>query len=45
MNFSSDAIAESEGLLEVNRDFCKMQMAKKASSMLPLSCALLPLGT
>ena len=25
----SDAIAEIEGLLEVNRDFCKKQMAEK----------------
>ena len=31
MNFSSDAIAEIEGLLDVNRDFCKQQMAEKAS--------------
>ena len=26
MNFSSDAIAKIEGLLAVNRDFCKQQM-------------------
>jgi hypothetical protein len=31
MNFSSDAIAEIEGLLDVNRDFYKQQMAEKAS--------------
>ena len=30
MHFLSDAIAELEGLLEVNRDFCKKQMAEKA---------------
>jgi hypothetical protein len=30
MNFSPDAIAEIEGLLDVNRDFCKQQMAGKA---------------
>jgi hypothetical protein len=30
MNFSSDAIAKIEGLLAVNRDFCKQQMAEKA---------------
>ena len=30
MHFLSDAIAEIEGLLEVNRDFCKKQMAEKA---------------
>jgi len=29
MHFLSDAIAEIEGLLEVNRDFCKKQMAEK----------------
>ena len=29
MNFSSDAMADFEGLLEVNRDFCKKQMAEK----------------
>ena len=29
MNFSSDAIAKIEGLLAVNRDFCKQQMAEK----------------
>jgi hypothetical protein len=26
MNFVSDAIAEIEGLLDVNRDFCKKQV-------------------
>lgn len=31
MNFPSDAIAKIEGLLNVNRDFCKQQMAEKAS--------------
>ena len=31
MNFPSDAIAKIEGLLNVNRDFCKQQMAGKAS--------------
>ena len=30
INFSSDAIAKIEGLLAVNRDFCKQQMAEKA---------------
>jgi hypothetical protein len=30
MNFSSDAIAQIEGLLEVNRDLRKQQMAEKA---------------
>ena len=40
--FFSDAIAEIEGLLEVNRDFCKKQMAEKASSALPTNCAVVP---
>jgi len=42
MHFLSDAIAEIEGLLEVNRDFCKKQMAEKASPTLPTNCAVLP---
>ena len=29
MNFSSDAIDKIEGLLEVNRDLVKQQMAEK----------------
>ena len=43
MNFSSDAMADFEGLLEVNRDFCKKQMAEKASPALPTNCAVVPL--
>ena len=43
MHFLSDAIAEIEGLLEVNRDFCKKQMAEKASPALPTNCAVLPI--
>jgi hypothetical protein len=42
MNFVSDAIAEIEGLLDVNRDFCKKQMAQKACSAPLLNCAVLP---
>ena len=42
MNFLSDAIAEIEGLLEVNRKICKQQMAEKASPTLPTNCAVLP---
>ena len=42
MHFLSDAIAEIEGLLEVNRDFCKKQMAEKASPALPTNCVVLP---
>ena len=40
MHFLLDAIAEIEGLLEVNRDFCKKQMAEKASPALPTNCAV-----
>ena len=43
MNFSSDAMADFEGLLEVNRKICKQQMAEKASPTLPTNCAVLPL--
>ena len=42
MNFSSDAMADFEGLLEVNRKICKQQMAEKASPTLPTNCAVLP---
>ena len=42
MHFLSDANAEIEGLLEVNRDFCKKQMAEKASPALPTNCAVVP---
>ena len=42
MNFSSDAMADFEGLLEVNRKIYKQQMAEKASPTLPTNCAVLP---
>jgi hypothetical protein len=42
MHFLSDAIAGIEGLLEVNRDFCKKQMAEKTSPALPTNCAVVP---
>ena len=42
MNFSSDAMADFEGLLEVNRKICQQQMAEKASHTLPTNCAVLP---
>ena len=42
MNFSSDAMADFEGLLEVNRKICKLQLAEKASPTLPTNCAVLP---
>ena len=45
MNFSSDAMADFEGLLEVNRKICQQQMAEKASPTLPTNCAVLPKGT
>ena len=45
MNFSSDAMADFEGLLEVNRKICKQQMAEKASPTLPTNCAVLPKET
>ena len=41
MNFSSDAMADFEGLLEVNRKICQ-QMAEKPSPTLPTNCAVLP---
>ena len=44
MNFSSDAMADFEGLLEVNRKICKQQMAGQASPTLPTNCAVLPLS-
>lgn len=40
--FLSDAIAEIEGLLEVNRDFCKKQMAEKAFASAADDCAVVP---
>ena len=42
MNFSSDAMADFEDLLEVNRKICKQQMAENASPTLPTNCAVLP---
>ncbi len=45
MNFSSDAMADFEGLLEVNRKICKQQMAEKASPTLPTNCAVLPISS
>ena len=42
MNFSSDAMADFEGLLEVNRKICQQQMAEKASPTLPTNCTVLP---
>ena len=42
MNFLSDAIADFAGLLAVNQEICKQQMAKKALPTLPTNCAALP---
>ena len=38
MNFSSDAMADFEGLLEVNRKICQQQMAQLQSTLDKLDC-------
>ncbi len=40
MDFSSDANANFEGLLEVNREICMPQMAEKTSPDAPPNCAV-----
>ena len=42
MDFSSDANANFEGLLEVNREICMPQMAEKTSPDAPPNCAVMP---
>ena len=42
MDFSSDANANFEGLLDVNREICMPQMAEKTSPDAPPNCAVLP---
>ncbi len=42
MNFSTDAIADFEGLLAVNREICKQQMSEKAPPDVPPYCAVFP---
>ena len=42
MDFSSDANANFEGLLEVNREIYMPQMAEKTSPDVPLNCAVAP---
>ena len=42
MDFSSDANANFEGLLEVNRGICMPQMAERTSPDAPPNCAVLP---
>ena len=42
MDFSSDANANFEGLLEVNREICMLQMAEKTSPDVPPNCAVVP---
>ena len=42
MDFSSDANANFEGLLAVNREICMMQMAEKTSPDAPPNCAVVP---
>ena len=43
MDFSSDANANFEGLLAVNREICMTQMAEKTSPDAPPNCAVVPL--
>ncbi|MBO7669991.1 MAG: hypothetical protein J6S60_05325 [Oscillospiraceae bacterium] len=40
--FSTDAIADFEGLLAVNREICKQQMSEKAPPDVPPYCAVVP---
>ena len=42
VNFSTDAIADFEGLLAVNREICKQQMSEKAPQDVPPYCAVFP---
>jgi len=42
MDFSSDANANFEGLLAVNREICMTQMAEKTSPDAPPNCAVVP---
>ena len=42
MDFSSDANANFEGLLAVNREICMPQMAEKTSPDAPPNCAVVP---
>jgi len=42
MDFSSDANANFEGLLDVNREICMTQMAEKTSPDAPPNCAVVP---
>ena len=42
VNFSTDAIADFEGLLAVNREICKQQMSEKAPPDVPPYCAVFP---
>ena len=42
VNFSTDAIADFEGLLAVNREICMQQMSEKAPPDAPPYCAVVP---
>ena len=42
VNFPTDAIADFEGLLAVNREICKQQMSEKAPPDVPPYCAVFP---
>ena len=42
MNFVQDTTAKIEGLLDVNRDFCRQQIAQNSPQISLLNCAVLP---
>ena len=42
MDFSSDANANFEGLLDVNQEICMPQIAEKTSPDAPPNCAAVP---
>ena len=42
MDFLQDSLAETEGLLAVNRGFRKMKIAENAPRSVPPNCAVLP---
>ena len=43
MNFAQDATAKIEGLLAVNRDFCRQQIAQNSPQISLPNCAVLPI--
>ena len=42
MDFSSEADANFEGVLEANREICMLQRTEKTSPDAPLNCAVVP---